>query len=161
MVKHYSLKGDVICIYRCDEQSDDLSLLFNRPDALTQNRNKDICVVNRTDFDSGEVCIITEEGNFKSRYQGNGLTFDPCGICCDSKMNIIVSDYSNTCVHLLPVRVNFLLIYLHGTPCWGIPGVWEFTMIVCGWDVTEEELNDTDCCTPESAQTAAGVSPSI
>lgn len=45
------------------------------------------------------------------------------------------------------MRVNFLLIYLHGTPCWGIPGVWEFTMIVCGWDVTEEELNDTDCFT--------------
>lgn len=107
MVKHYSLKGDVICIYRCDEQSDDSSPLFNRPDALTQNRNKDICVVNRTDFDSGEVCIITEEGNLKSRYQGNGLTFDPCGICCDSKMNIIVSDYSNTCVHLLTCEGEF------------------------------------------------------
>lgn len=101
MVRQYSLKGDIISIYRCDELSQDETPLFNRPDAIVQNQNKDICVVNRTGFDSGEVCIVTEDGNLKSRYQGNNITFDPCDICCDSKMNIIVSDYSNTCVHFL------------------------------------------------------------
>ena len=121
MVRHYSLRGDIVSIYRCDEQTDDNSLLFNRPDALTQNHNKDICVVNRTNFDSGDVCILTEDGNLKSRYQGNNINFDPCGICCDSKLNIIVSDYSNKCIHLLNSEGQFLVYLLKKDVLMGNP----------------------------------------
>nr|XP_034321614.1 uncharacterized protein LOC117688059 [Crassostrea gigas] len=66
--------------------------LYICPTYIAENGNGDICV-----SDVKAVVVTDAGGMLRFRYQGNSKesNFDPYGICCDSKYNIIVADMKN------------------------------------------------------------------
>uniref|UniRef100_K1Q441 Uncharacterized protein n=1 Tax=Magallana gigas TaxID=29159 RepID=K1Q441_MAGGI len=106
LVRHVTLTGDVIREY--EYQEDGQTRLFTVPWKVRQNGNTDICVVNRTEEFTGELVILSSSGFLKSVYHGQKVTFDPADVVCDSHCNIIVSDYSNSQIHLLSPDGEFM-----------------------------------------------------
>ena len=108
MVRHMTLIGDVIREY--EYQEDGQTRLFTWPWRVTQNCNTDICVVNWTGDSSGELVIFSFSGSLKCVYperdQRNKL--NPLDVVCDSYSNIIVSELSNSSVHLLSPDGKFM-----------------------------------------------------
>nr|XP_034321730.1 uncharacterized protein LOC109619111 isoform X2 [Crassostrea gigas] len=66
--------------------------LYICPTYIAENGNGDICV-----SDVRAVVVTDAGGMLRFRYQGNSKesNFDPYGICCDSKYNIIVAEMKN------------------------------------------------------------------
>lgn len=79
--------------------------LFICPTYIAENGNRDICV-----SDVRAVVVTDAGGVLRFRYQGNSNSnnFDPYGICCDSKYNIIVADMKNDRIHVLDKDGDFL-----------------------------------------------------
>ncbi|XP_062583820.1 uncharacterized protein LOC134245558 [Saccostrea cucullata] len=70
--------------------------LFICPSYITENGNGDICV------SDVNAVVVTDAGGFlRFRYTGaqSDPQFDPYGICCDSKNNIIVADMVRNRIH--------------------------------------------------------------
>ncbi|XP_062572750.1 uncharacterized protein LOC134234708 [Saccostrea cucullata] len=112
LVIHISVTGDIIHEYEYQENGQ--TRLFTLPIRVTQNINSDICVVNLTSEDTGEVVIMSPSGRMKSVYRGQNLTgnFDPFDVVCDSFCNIIVTDPFNKQIHLLSPEGEFLKFLL-------------------------------------------------
>lgn len=108
LVRHVTLTGDVIREYEYHE--DGKTRLFTVPWRVAQNGTTDICVVNRTSISTGELMILSFSGSIKSVYTGNNLVkvFSPINVVCDSYCNIIVSDMTNSQVHLLRPEGEFV-----------------------------------------------------
>ena len=85
-------------------------MLFTWPWRVTQNGNTDICVVNWTSDSSGQLVIFFFSGSLKCVYperdQRNKLNL--IDVVCDSYSNIIVSELSNSSVHLLSPDGKFM-----------------------------------------------------
>ncbi|XP_052683464.1 uncharacterized protein LOC128163835 [Crassostrea angulata] len=101
LVIHVTLTGDVIREY--EYQGDGQTRLFTVPYRVKQNGNTDICVVNRTRQCTGELVILSSSGFLKSVYHGL-----PTDVVCDAHCNIIVTDYSNSQIHLLNPDGEFM-----------------------------------------------------
>ncbi|XP_061180818.1 uncharacterized protein LOC133189465 [Saccostrea echinata] len=72
--------------------------LFICPTYITENGNEDICV------SDVNAVVVTDAGGFlRFRYRGtqSDPQFDPYGICCDSKNNIIVADTVKNRIHMI------------------------------------------------------------
>lgn len=108
LVRHVTLTGDVIREYEYHE--DGKTRLFTVPWRVAQNGTTDICVVNRTSISTGELMILSFSGSIKSVYTGNNLVkvFSPINVVCDSYCTIIVSDMTNSQVHLLRPEGEFV-----------------------------------------------------
>lgn len=79
--------------------------LYVCPTYIAENGNRDICV-----SDVNAVVVTDAGGMLRFRYQGNSgsSNFDPYGICCDSKSNIIVADMKNNKIHVVDKDGEFL-----------------------------------------------------
>ncbi|XP_062588689.1 uncharacterized protein LOC134250341 [Saccostrea cucullata] len=72
--------------------------IFICPTYIAENGNGDICV------SDVNAVIVTDAGGFlRFRYTGaqSDPQFDPYGICCDSKNNIIVADMVKNRIHVI------------------------------------------------------------
>ncbi|XP_061178366.1 uncharacterized protein LOC133187007 [Saccostrea echinata] len=112
LVRHITVTGDVIHEY--EYQEDGQTRLFTLPVRVTQNSNSDICVVNHTSDNSGDLVIMSPSGHVKSVYRGENLTenFDPSDVACDSLCNILVTDPNNNQIYLLSPEGKFLKFLL-------------------------------------------------
>ncbi|XP_062576218.1 uncharacterized protein LOC134238111 [Saccostrea cucullata] len=112
LMRHITVTGDVIHEY--EYQEDGHTRLFTLPVRVTQNRNSDICVVNRTSLSTGELVIMSPSGRMKSVYHGQNPTeeFKPIEVVCDSHCNILVTDFHNKQIHLLSPDGEFLKFLL-------------------------------------------------
>ena len=110
LVQRMTLTGKVLKTYEFRE--DGVTRLFIYPYKTAENGNSDICVVNRTSGATGELIVLHEDGRVRPIYRGpKYFKFDPTGVACDYKSRIIVSDWTNKCVHLLSLE-GTLLRYL-------------------------------------------------
>ncbi|XP_062572148.1 uncharacterized protein LOC134234100 [Saccostrea cucullata] len=112
LVRHITVTGDVINEY--EYQEDGQTRLFTDPYRVTQNSDRDICVVNHTSSAVGELVIMSPSGRMKSIYQGQKLTetFKPGDVVCNSLCNILVIDVYNNQIHLLSPDGEFLKFLL-------------------------------------------------
>ncbi|XP_062596453.1 uncharacterized protein LOC134257894 [Saccostrea cucullata] len=88
-----SLQGDK----RFEIETNKNRPLFICPTYITENGNGDICV------SDVNAVVVTDAGGFlRFRYTGtkSDPQFDPYGICCDSKNNIIVADMVKNRIHM-------------------------------------------------------------
>lgn len=108
LVRYVTLTGDVIREY--EYQEDGQTRLFTVPQKVKQNNNTDICVVNWTSESNGKLMILSFTGSLKSVYRGQKLVkkFNPMDVVFDSLCNIIVSDTSNSKIHLLSPDGEFM-----------------------------------------------------
>ncbi|XP_052087571.1 uncharacterized protein LOC127724592 [Mytilus californianus] len=76
---------------------------FTFPYRCTENINEDLIVVDRIKETKGQVFIFDKSCQPKGGYIGTSVDreFDPRDVCCNSKGNIIISDYSNHAIHIL------------------------------------------------------------
>ncbi|XP_062600654.1 uncharacterized protein LOC134262296 [Saccostrea cucullata] len=112
LVRHITVTGDVIHEY--EYQEDGQTRLFTSPVRVTQNRNTDICVVNRTSVATGELVIMSPSGHMKYVYRGQNQVdkFNPTDVVCDYLCNILVTDVDNKQIHLLSPDGEFLKFLL-------------------------------------------------
>ncbi|XP_062607582.1 uncharacterized protein LOC134269409 [Saccostrea cucullata] len=113
LVRHITVTGDVIHEY--EYQEDGHTRLFTVPYRVTQNSYTDICVVNRTNPNEGELLIVSISGHMMSVYRGQNLAeaFRPGNAVCDSFCNILVTDMNNIQIHLLSPDGEFLKFLLN------------------------------------------------
>ncbi|KAL5005905.1 hypothetical protein ScPMuIL_017063 [Solemya velum] len=98
--------------------------LFKYPIRVAENITGDICVA---DCHRRCVIIYRPTGLLKATYAGttSGLLespFDPRGIVCDERGNLLIADNSNGVVHVLDHCANFLQLLLTGTDA--VPGLY-------------------------------------
>lgn len=111
-VRHMTLNGDVIREY--EYQEDGHTRLFTYAYKVIQNGNTDICVVNGTGNDTGNLLLMSYSGRLKSVYDGQNLSVDfkPHDMVSDSRHNLIVTDAHSDCIHLLSPEGAFLKFLL-------------------------------------------------
>lgn len=114
MVWHMTQAGRVLKEY--EFSLDGKTKLFVCPYRAVQNGNSDICVVDVMTSNTGRVVVLRKEGALKFHYNGNiaSKTFDPSMVCCDVSYNILVSDYTNDCVHVVTADGQFVRYLLTG-----------------------------------------------
>ncbi|XP_062575307.1 uncharacterized protein LOC134237219 [Saccostrea cucullata] len=114
LVRHITLTSDVIHEYDHFIHEDGQTGLFTFPYRVTQNSNRDICVVNTTSLKTAELVIMSPSGRMKAIYRGQNLPhiFSPTDVVCDSLCNILVTDPLNNQIHLLSPDGEFLKFLL-------------------------------------------------
>ena len=107
LVHRMTLMGKILHTYEFRE--DGTTRLFTWPQRTTENGNSDICVINRTSNDTGDLIVLHGDGRVRATYCGQeDFEFDPMDVACDSKSRIIVSDWNNKRLHLLSPDGTFL-----------------------------------------------------
>ena len=86
--------------------------LLNAPSRVAQNGDENYIVLD-DHLQSHDVVAINPKGHCKWKYNGSGdskfNTFFPKSVCCDSLMNIILSDFGNNSIVLLDKNGKFLM----------------------------------------------------
>ncbi|CAG2253996.1 TRIM71 [Mytilus edulis] len=87
----------------CEIESPGGKTHFTFPYRCTENINEDLIVVDRIKETKGQIFIFDKSCQLKCGYIGTSVDreFDPHDVCCNSKGNIIISDYSNHAIHIL------------------------------------------------------------
>ncbi|XP_061180668.1 uncharacterized protein LOC133189286 [Saccostrea echinata] len=107
-VNRYGVNGETRDAMQQDSSG---SQLFKFPAFVTENGNGDVVV---SDHLRRSVIVVDRWGRYRFTYTAEKLNrpdavpFLPFGVCCDSLLNIIVSDCCNDCVHLISVNGEFL-----------------------------------------------------
>ena len=90
-------------------QEDGTTRLFTLPYVTAENGNSDICAINATSANTGELIVLHGDGRVRFIYGGQGdLGFNPTNVACDSMKRIIVTDYKSKSLHLLSPDGTFL-----------------------------------------------------
>ncbi|KAK3102738.1 hypothetical protein FSP39_013566 [Pinctada imbricata] len=130
IVQRMTLTGKVLHTYEFKE--DGKTRLFTLPVRKAENKNSDICIINRHDSDSGELIVLHKDGRVKFIYSGEDLddeSFLPFDIECDSKSHILLTEKYSRAIHVLSAEGIFLrtlfhhhlhpaVISLHGDNLW-------------------------------------------
>ena len=107
LMQRMSLTGKVLHTYEFRE--DNVTRLFTVPIRTAENGNSDICVVNQTSNNTGELIVLYADGRVRATYRGPEYSeFDPSDVACDSKTRIIVANFINKCLYLLSPDGTFL-----------------------------------------------------
>ena len=76
---------------------------------MSENNNGDVCV---SDYNAATVVVVDKMGRVRFRYDGTPArrkkAFDPRGIVTDAFSQIIMTDCSNDCLHILDQNGQFL-----------------------------------------------------
>ncbi|XP_052692068.1 uncharacterized protein LOC128170160 [Crassostrea angulata] len=83
--------------------------LYIDPYYITENINGDVCV---PDWYKQAVVVVDKSGQHRFSYTGQGLEFNPYGICTDVLGHILVCVALNDTVHLLDQDGQFLSVLL-------------------------------------------------
>nr|XP_022308801.1 uncharacterized protein LOC111114676 isoform X1 [Crassostrea virginica]XP_022308802.1 uncharacterized protein LOC111114676 isoform X2 [Crassostrea virginica]XP_022308803.1 uncharacterized protein LOC111114676 isoform X2 [Crassostrea virginica]XP_022308804.1 uncharacterized protein LOC111114676 isoform X2 [Crassostrea virginica] len=111
-VHRYTEDGDTR--YTLENDNNDCPM-FCFPAFVTENGNGDVIV---SDHLKRAVIAVDRWGRYRFSYIADKLNrpdavpFLPFGVCCDSSLNIIVSDSCNDCLHLISVNGEFLYLLL-------------------------------------------------
>ncbi|KAK3103989.1 hypothetical protein FSP39_023450 [Pinctada imbricata] len=131
IVQRMTLTGKVLHTYEFRE--DGTTRLFTYPARTAENRNTDICVVNRLSDDSGELFVLHGNGRVKFTYKGDGLKYDkfsPRDVECDDKCRILLIEGYSRAIHMLSSEGMYLctlcqyeklhpwVISIHGDTLW-------------------------------------------
>nr|XP_034324676.1 uncharacterized protein LOC105343899 isoform X2 [Crassostrea gigas] len=106
-----------------DEKGKPLFHSYNGYKYIAENRNLDICVV---DCQAGAVVVLDQAGKLRFRYTGQmtapkNRLFCPLGLTTDSQCQILISDISNDCIHVIDQDGQFLRYIDCGLKCpWGL-----------------------------------------
>ncbi|XP_065944945.1 uncharacterized protein [Magallana gigas] len=106
-----------------DEKGQPFFNSYNGYKYIAENRNLDICVV---DCQAGAVVVLDQAGKLRFRYTGQMSTpknrlFCPLGLTTDSQCQILISDISNDCIHVIDQDGQFLRYIDCGLKCpWGL-----------------------------------------
>ena len=115
LVQRITLGGKVLNTY--EFQKDDATRLFTYPWRTAENGNSDICAINRTSDDTGELIVLHGDGRARATYCGQKESkFDPRDVACDCNRKIIVLDCVNKSLHLLSSDGTFLTYLLSNMP---------------------------------------------
>ena len=107
LVQWITPKGKVLRTYELRE--DGKTRLFTLASRTAENGNDDICVINLTSKNMGEIIVLHVDGWVRATYRGQeGSNFHPSDVACDSKRRIVVSDFTNKSLHLLNPSGSFL-----------------------------------------------------
>ena len=107
LVQRMTLTGKVLHTYEFRE--DGVTRLFTVPWRAAENGNSDICAINRTIGDAGELIVLHGDGRVRTTYLGQeDSKFDPRDVACDSRRRIIVLDSTKKRLHLLSPDGTFL-----------------------------------------------------
>ncbi|KAJ8301020.1 hypothetical protein KUTeg_022539, partial [Tegillarca granosa] len=84
--------------------------MFTWPHGVSENINKDICVVDRTSKTSGRLVVVDNKGKLRYTYDGQKLnhSFYPRDVKCDKSGHVIVNDRNNIKVHILDLNGQFI-----------------------------------------------------
>ncbi|KAK3103269.1 hypothetical protein FSP39_018002 [Pinctada imbricata] len=102
VVQRMTLTGEVLHMYEL--RKNDKTRLFTLPIRATENKNTDVCVVNRLSVDSGELVVLHKDGRVKFTFSGNGLEADkflPLDLECDGKCHILMTEGHSRSIHML------------------------------------------------------------
>ncbi|XP_065938397.1 E3 ubiquitin-protein ligase TRIM71-like isoform X2 [Magallana gigas] len=83
--------------------------LYSLPYYITENINGDVCV---SDYSKHAVVVVDKSGHHRFSYTGQGLVFNPHGICTDVLGHILVCEAYSSTVHLLDQDGRFLSLLL-------------------------------------------------
>ncbi|KAK3100692.1 hypothetical protein FSP39_023861 [Pinctada imbricata] len=109
IVQRMTLTGKVLHTY--EFKDDGKTRLFIWPRRTSENKNTNICVVNKFSEDSGELVALHRDGRVKFTYKGDGLKFSaflPVDVKCDSKCHVLVTELNNRSIHMLSSEGMFL-----------------------------------------------------
>ena len=110
LVQWITPNGNVLHTYELRE--DGKTRLFTLASRTVENGNTDICVINLTSKNNGEIIVLHVDGWVRATYRGQeGSNFHPSDVACDSKRRIVVSDFTSKSLHLLSPD-GILLRYL-------------------------------------------------
>lgn len=107
-VVRMSLNGQIKQTIQYNKQN---KPLFSFPRLVTENINEDICVVDG----HSTVVVVNKDGEFRFKYPESYQsthTIGSCGIACDKLGYILISDYSNSQVHLIDIDGKFVKFVL-------------------------------------------------
>lgn len=91
------------------DRGKDGTRLFILPQIVVENKNRDICVINRTEMKTGLVMVFDDVGALKfTHFKTTAANFNPTGLCCDSDSNIIVADAGSHSVYILNSDGKFI-----------------------------------------------------
>ncbi|KAK3100190.1 hypothetical protein FSP39_015963 [Pinctada imbricata] len=102
IVQRMTLTGKVLHTYEFRE--DGKTTLFIRPLTTAENKNTNICVVNKLSKNSGELVVLHRDGRIKFTYNGDGLKstdFNPADVECDSKCHVLVTEFNSRSIYML------------------------------------------------------------
>ena len=107
LVQKMTLSGKVLNTY--EFQGDGKTRLFTLPWKTTENLNSNICVINSTSNDTGELVVLHDDGSLRFTYHGRDASvFTPFEVACDSERRIIVSEIDKNSLHVLRADGTFL-----------------------------------------------------
>ena len=115
LVQRMTLTGNVLESYEFRE--DGTTRLFTVPWRTAENGNTDICVINVTSDDTGDIIALRRDGRVRFTYHGPVYSkFGPNDLACDSRRRIIVSDWNQNCLIMLSpggTLLRYLLCHVY------------------------------------------------
>ena len=107
LVQRMAPTGKVLQTFEFRE--DGTTRLFTLPGRTAENGNANICVINHTSDDTGELIVLHENGRLHFTYNGQkNSQFDPSDVACESRRRIVVSNRNTKSIHLLSPNGTFL-----------------------------------------------------
>ncbi|KAK3082736.1 hypothetical protein FSP39_003819 [Pinctada imbricata] len=114
IVQRMTLTGKVLHTYEFRE--DGKTRLFTCPIRTAENKNKDVCVINRLSGETGELVVLHKDGLVKFTYRGDGLEYErflPFDVECDVKCRILLTEDYSRAIHILSSEGMYLCKLRH------------------------------------------------
>ncbi|KAJ8321402.1 hypothetical protein KUTeg_001050 [Tegillarca granosa] len=103
-------------------------LLYKNPQYVAENINKDVVVVDGYNSTFTIVVVVNKKGEYRYKYpdssKSSHMIGGCCGIACDNRGCILVSDFGNHRIHQIDMNgrfIQFILTQQHGVQIpWGL-----------------------------------------